>query len=793
MSLNVIALVSGGKDSFFSLLHCLAHGHRVVALANLYPEELDSNDDNDEEDLNSFMYQTVGHQVLPLYAEATGLPLYREPIRGQAVHSGREYHPGGEGDETESMTRLLRTVMEAHPEANAVCAGALLSTYQRTRVESVAVRLGLVSLAYLWKYTTLPVDGDYLSDLSASGFDARIIKVASGGLDETLLWTNVAVPAGRARIQRALQRLGLADAAGRRSGSLLGEGGEYETLVVDGPLSLFRGGSIAVADADRRVVHESGGTAWLQIKKATVVPRQPQEGVDDIHVNQPRLFDARFAGVLAALREGTETPSLDTLFLDDTTSFSLSSQPPLVTTWRVVPDTTLSPSISDATQSIVDQVRQRLADTSSTTSPTHSVVRTLVVLRRMADFPAFNAVYGTLFTGAPNPPSRVTIACGEGLPASFDVAVFLSVLEPTTAAGAARQGLHVQSRSYWAPANIGPYSQAVSLLAHAASGVGGPRVVSIAGQIPLVPASMDLPTEAVEAKEGGRESSTSTAPASFAFQTTLALQHLWRIGIDLDVQWWGSAVAYVPREPLSSLLPQKALAVSRAWRTAHEWKPKEVDEDGDDGDNDDEGPDLWDRKFDSRYALYGSGDGEDETPQLPDWDVLQSTSASCHTSSIPPVFLVEVQELPRSAPVEWHAQTGFSQVQASRGSRVQCRSWSNEASKTWSYQTVLTTTPKNDGDYDSEDDPQESRPAGQSQVVVQTTTAWAYQEGTKITLSEDDLTNVDMVYAEMHACEIPDSLVASTPVVPCFSLWNGRGEPLAAVVVRTQHGTGDVK
>ena len=35
--LNVIALVSGGKDSFFSLLHCMANGHRVVALANLYP------------------------------------------------------------------------------------------------------------------------------------------------------------------------------------------------------------------------------------------------------------------------------------------------------------------------------------------------------------------------------------------------------------------------------------------------------------------------------------------------------------------------------------------------------------------------------------------------------------------------------------------------------------------------------------------------------------------------------------------------------------------------------------
>ena len=35
--LNVIALISGGKDSFFNLIHCIEHGHRIVALANLFP------------------------------------------------------------------------------------------------------------------------------------------------------------------------------------------------------------------------------------------------------------------------------------------------------------------------------------------------------------------------------------------------------------------------------------------------------------------------------------------------------------------------------------------------------------------------------------------------------------------------------------------------------------------------------------------------------------------------------------------------------------------------------------
>ncbi|KAH2141994.1 hypothetical protein KXV68_007084, partial [Aspergillus fumigatus] len=35
--LNVIALISGGKDSLYSILHCIRNGHKVVALANLYP------------------------------------------------------------------------------------------------------------------------------------------------------------------------------------------------------------------------------------------------------------------------------------------------------------------------------------------------------------------------------------------------------------------------------------------------------------------------------------------------------------------------------------------------------------------------------------------------------------------------------------------------------------------------------------------------------------------------------------------------------------------------------------
>jgi diphthine-ammonia ligase len=37
MSYKVLALVSGGKDSCYSMIQCVAAGHTIVGLANLRP------------------------------------------------------------------------------------------------------------------------------------------------------------------------------------------------------------------------------------------------------------------------------------------------------------------------------------------------------------------------------------------------------------------------------------------------------------------------------------------------------------------------------------------------------------------------------------------------------------------------------------------------------------------------------------------------------------------------------------------------------------------------------------
>ena len=55
------------------------------------------------------------------------------------------------GDEVEDLFLLLQDVLAAHPCIRGVAVGAILSSYQRVRVEAVCARLGLTSVAYLWQ------------------------------------------------------------------------------------------------------------------------------------------------------------------------------------------------------------------------------------------------------------------------------------------------------------------------------------------------------------------------------------------------------------------------------------------------------------------------------------------------------------------------------------------------------------------------------------------------------------------------------------------------------------------
>lgn len=234
--MRVIALISGGKDSTYNMMECVKRGHEIVALVNLRPpnsqsvrNELDSpnSDENLVQELDSYMYQSVGNELLDLYAECMELPLYRASITGQVINTDLDYEPNNEKDEVEDLYRILKRVKEELETKNGytvdgISSGAILSTYQKNRVENICKRLNMESLAYLWERN----QPELLQDMIDSGLEAILIKVACMGL----------VPQKHLGKTIKEMRPFLMKLQDEFGANVCGEGGEYESLTLDCPL-----------------------------------------------------------------------------------------------------------------------------------------------------------------------------------------------------------------------------------------------------------------------------------------------------------------------------------------------------------------------------------------------------------------------------------------------------------------------------------------------------------------------------------------------------------------------------
>jgi diphthine-ammonia ligase len=174
MTMNFVGLLSGGKDSCYNIVECIKHGHNLICLGNLTPPSGFIG-----EELNSFMYQSAGHGVIPLLAECFDKPLIRQHITGGARNIALRYDIAEMNDEVEDLYDLLSKVKTEFPVVNAVSCGTIVSTYQRLRVENVCWRLGLTPLTYLWQRDRAAL----LDDITASGMEAVLVKVAGAGLD----------------------------------------------------------------------------------------------------------------------------------------------------------------------------------------------------------------------------------------------------------------------------------------------------------------------------------------------------------------------------------------------------------------------------------------------------------------------------------------------------------------------------------------------------------------------------------------------------------------------------------
>ncbi|KAI0719642.1 hypothetical protein C8T65DRAFT_44647 [Cerioporus squamosus] len=480
--MKYVALLSGGKDSCYNLLHCARNGHELVAAASLGPEQ-------GKEELDSYLYQTVGQDAIEFVGRALDVPLYRRVISGAAVEQGGEYggrdpmRSGGiSGDETEDLYELLSTVKTHHPDVQGVSVGAILSNYQRVRVEHVCRRLGLTPLCYLWQRD----QGELLSEMIEAGMEAVLIKVAGIGLTTKHLGKTLA------QMQPTLLKLNALYGS-----HVCGEGGEYETLTLDCPLFKSR----INLDAVETVVHSDNDfatVAYLRVKSASLQPKTSQA----IDVKIPPLIAAPFTVVRYVVANHTSPHRDITWNSPEPTKSSTSrrAESRKIGPWVAVTNVERELDEKPTDISIEDEVRECF-DTLQTCLAKHSLTlancaNINVFLSSMDLFARVNAVYATYF--GTSPPARACVAVD--LPAPINVR--LDCIAYAERTPSERQALHVQGLSYWAPANIGPYSQAI---------VADERVF-ISGQIGLIPSSLTLPS-----------------PQSLALEAALSFQHVHRI------------------------------------------------------------------------------------------------------------------------------------------------------------------------------------------------------------------------------------------------------------------------
>lgn len=519
--MKFVALVSGGKDSCFNILHCLSNGHELIALANLHPRLSATSDE-----IDSFMYQTVGFNVLTQYQECIGVPMYRQEILGSSKNVDLQYEKTLD-DETEDLYRLLTTVKQNHPDIEAVSVGAILSTYQRIRVEHVCQRLGLVSLSYLWQR-----DQDSLMQemcQPTTEMDARILKVAAYGLSKQHLGLKLS------EIYPTLLKLNK-----QFEVHICGEGGEFETIVLDAPFFVKK--KINVTDS--QVVSHSENDDVYYLKLDTEVGDKQQQVLLDLaktnwneYITEQPLLTNEFKEIYNSIELTDEVPNVDKLSLskEEQSSNKPKSQTAAVLGNKLYISNLSSslPTIEEQTAEIFTKINQILE--SHNIKSTRSILSVNLLVASMQNFAKINSIYTTYFS-SPLPPSRT---CFEStLPQNQHLSLSCVVL--TSNDYSQKMGLHVQSRSYWAPANIGPYSQANYDVAN--------YMANLAGQIPLIPAIMELPNNVNIAKfpNLGVEGITDLDKLN----TVLSLKHIVSVKDVIDCSLIGTMVCYVTDKKL---------------------------------------------------------------------------------------------------------------------------------------------------------------------------------------------------------------------------------------------------
>jgi len=191
-------LFSGGKDSTYAAWLAKKQGNELACLISIFSENPES-----------YMFHTPNIDKVKKQAEVMEIPLIIQKTKGVKEA------------ELEDLENALKKAKQRY-KIRGIVSGALASNYQIERISKICKKLKIKSLTPLWDRDEI----EYLNELIKNNFKIIIVGVFAYPLDEKWL--------GRKIEDRFVNEVKILKEKYKIHPA--GEGGEFETFVLDCPL-----------------------------------------------------------------------------------------------------------------------------------------------------------------------------------------------------------------------------------------------------------------------------------------------------------------------------------------------------------------------------------------------------------------------------------------------------------------------------------------------------------------------------------------------------------------------------
>src|SRR3989344_5290273 len=204
-------LFSGGKDSTYSAWLAKEFGYELTCLISIFSKNPES-----------YMFHTPSIKQVKKQAQIMEIPLIIQKTKGEKE------------EELKDLEKAIEKAKQKY-KIEGIVTGAIQSIYQSSRIQKICDKLNLECFNPLWQKN----EEEYLSELIQNKFKTIITGVFAYPLDESWLGKEI-----NQEIINELKKINQ-----KYKINIAGEGGEFETFVLNCPL--FK--------RELKIIHKSHG------------------------------------------------------------------------------------------------------------------------------------------------------------------------------------------------------------------------------------------------------------------------------------------------------------------------------------------------------------------------------------------------------------------------------------------------------------------------------------------------------------------------------------------------------